>query len=57
VVIGRHDLLLAVLGDMAAAGVDERWCLGDLVAGEAVTAEPLGAARPLDLWRTPSSDN
>ena len=28
---GRHDRLLAVLGAMAAAGVDERWCLGDLV--------------------------
>ena len=33
---GRHDRLLAVLGAMAAAGVDERWCLGDLV----------GASRP-----------
>jgi predicted phosphodiesterase len=28
---GRHDRLLAVLGAMASAGVDERWCLGDLV--------------------------
>ena len=36
---GRHDRLLAVLGAMAAAGVDERWCLGDLVGGEPVTAE------------------
>ena len=34
---------------MAAAGVDERWCLGDLVGGEPVTAELLGAARQLDL--------
>ena len=24
---GRHDRLLAVLAAMAAAGVDERWCL------------------------------
>src|SRR2546423_13623747 len=46
---GRHDRLLAVLGAMAAAGVDERWCLGDLVGGEPVTAELLGAARQLDL--------
>src|SRR5438067_11096074 len=46
---GRHDRLLAVLGAMAAAGVDERWCLGDLVGGEPVTAELLGAARHLDL--------
>src|SRR3954453_9748165 len=34
---------------MAAAGVDERWCLGDLVGGEPATAELLGAARHLDL--------
>ena len=34
---------------MTAAGVDERWCLGDLVGGEPVTAELLGAARQLDL--------
>src|SRR4051794_4724041 len=34
---------------MAAAGVDERWCLGDLVGGEPVTAELLDAARQLDL--------
>ena len=34
---------------MAAAGVDERWCLGDLVGGEPATAELLGAARQLDL--------
>ena len=34
---------------MAAAGVDERWCLGDLVGGEPVTAELVGAARQLDL--------
>src|SRR6187431_1264340 len=46
---GRHDRLLAVLGAMAAAGADERWCLGDLVGGEPVTAELLGAARQLDL--------
>ena len=46
---GRHDRLLAVLDAMAAAGVDERWCLGDLVGGEPVTAELLGAARQLDL--------
>jgi len=46
---GRHDRLLAVLGAMAAAGVDERWCLGDLVGGEPATAELLGAARQLDL--------
>ena len=46
---GRHDRLLAVLGAMAAAGVDERWCLGDLVGGEPVTAELLGVARQLDL--------
>ena len=46
---GRHDRLLAVLSAMAAAGVDERWCLGDLVGGEPVTAELLGAARQLDL--------
>ena len=46
---GRHDRLLAVLGAMAAAGVDERWCLGDLVGGEPVTAELVGAARQLDL--------
>ena len=31
------------------AGVDERWCLGDLVGGEPPTAELLGAARQLDL--------
>ena len=31
---GRHDRLQAVLVAMAAAGVDERWCLGDLVGGE-----------------------
>src|SRR6476660_8118509 len=46
---GRHDRLLAVLDAMAAAGVDERWCLGDLAGGEPVTAELLGAARQLDL--------
>ncbi len=46
---GRHDRLLAVLGAMAAAGVDERWCLGDLVGGEPVTAELVGAACQLDL--------
>src|SRR5436189_6083439 len=46
---GRHDRLLAVLGAMAAAGVDERWCLGDLVGGEPVTPELVGAARQLDL--------
>src|SRR4029450_14051542 len=34
---------------MAAAGVDERWCLGDLAGGEPVTDELLGAARQLDL--------
>ena len=36
---GRHDRLLAVLGAMAAAGVNECWCLGDLVGVEPVTAE------------------
>lgn len=46
---GRHDRLLTVLGAMAAAGVDERWCLGDLVGGEPVTPELVGAARQLDL--------
>ena len=46
---GRHDRLLAVVGAMAAAGVDERWCLGDLAGGEPVTAELVGAARQLDL--------
>jgi predicted phosphodiesterase len=46
---GRHDQLLAVLGAMAAAGVDERWCLGDLVGREPATDELLGAARQLDL--------
>ena len=48
---GRHDRLLAVLGAMAAAGVDERWCLGDLIGGEPVTAELVGAGsstRPPD---------
>src|SRR5580765_8926621 len=34
---------------MAAAEVDERWCLGDLAGGEPVTAELLSAARQLDL--------
>jgi predicted phosphodiesterase len=34
---------------MAAAGVDERWCLGDLVGSEPVTPELVGAARQLDL--------
>src|SRR5918994_5737179 len=34
---------------MAEAGVDERWCLGDLVGVEPVAAELLGAARQLDL--------
>src|SRR4029079_10074626 len=46
---GRHDRLLAVVGSMAAAGVEERWGLGDLVGGEPATAELLGAARQLDL--------
>jgi predicted phosphodiesterase len=46
---GRHDRLLAVLRAMAAAGVDERWCLGDLVGSEPVTPELVGAARQLDL--------
>jgi predicted phosphodiesterase len=46
---GQHDRLLAVLGDMTAAGVDERWCLGDLVGDEPPTAELLDAARGLDL--------
>src|ERR1700738_5051882 len=41
---GRHDRLLAVLAAMAAAGVDERWCLGDLVGREPVTAELVGHA-------------
>src|SRR3954453_21599997 len=44
---GRHDRLLTVLGAMAAAGVDERWCLGDLVGREPVTPELVGAARQL----------
>jgi hypothetical protein len=34
---------------MAAAGVHERWCLGDLVGGDPVTPELLEAARQLDL--------
>ena len=46
---GRHDRLLAVLAAIAAAGVDERWCLGDLVGREPVTAELVGAASQLDL--------
>src|SRR3954453_17605751 len=46
---GRPDRLLAVLAAMAAAGVDERWCLGDLVGREPVTAELVGAATQLDL--------
>ena len=46
---GRHDRLLTVLGAMAAAGVDERWCLGDLVGSEPVTPELVDAARQLDL--------
>ncbi|HEY1293124.1 MAG TPA: metallophosphoesterase, partial [Chloroflexota bacterium] len=46
---GRHDRLLAVLAAMAAAGVDERWCPGDLVGREPVTAELVGAASQLDL--------
>ena len=62
---GRHDRLVAVLGAMAAAGVDERWCLGDLAGGEPVTAELVGASRQLDLliagnhdaWRKEFDDN
>ena len=46
---GDHGRLLTVLGAMAAAGVDERWCLGDLVGGEPPTSELLAAARQLDL--------
>ena len=46
---GRHDRLQAVLDAMTSSGVDERWCLGDLVGGEPATAELLGAARQLDL--------
>ena len=46
---GRHERLLTVLGAMAAAGVDERWCLGDLVGGEPVTPDLVDAARQLDL--------
>jgi predicted phosphodiesterase len=46
---GRHDRLLAVLGDMDEEGVDERWCLGDLAGGDPVTPELLEAARRLDL--------
>jgi len=46
---GHHDRLDAVLDDMAAAGVDERWCLGDLVGSERPTASLLEAARGLDL--------
>lgn len=46
---GWHDRLLAVLGAMAAAGVDERWCLGDLVGSEPITPELVDAARQLDL--------
>ena len=34
---------------MTVAGVDERWCLGDLVGDEPATPELLGAARRLDL--------
>ena len=34
---------------MATAGVDERWCLGDLVGTEPVTAELVAAVRQLDL--------
>ena len=46
---GRHDRLLTVLDAMATAGVDERWCLGDLVGSDPVTPELVGAARQLDL--------
>ena len=46
---GRHDRLLAVLDAMAAAGVDERWCLGDLVGAGPVTAELVDSVRHLDL--------
>jgi predicted phosphodiesterase len=38
-----------VLDAMAAAGVDERWCLGDLAGPEPVTTELVDAARQLDL--------
>ena len=53
---GRHDRLLTVLGAMAAAGIDERWCLGDLLASEPVTPELLGAAHQLDLLIAGSHD-
>ena len=46
---GRHDRLLIVLGTIAAARVDERWRLGDLVGREPVRSELVGAARQLDL--------
>src|SRR5690349_22289110 len=46
---GRHDRLLAVLSAMAAAGVDERWCLGDLAGAEPVSAGLVAAARQLAL--------
>ena len=46
---GRHDRLLTVLGATAAAGVDERWCLGDMVGNEPVTPELVDAARQFDL--------
>ena len=46
---GRHERLLGVLDAMAAAGVDERWCLGDLAGHEPVTPELVTAARQLDL--------
>jgi predicted phosphodiesterase len=46
---GRHGRLSAVLGAMAAAGVGERWCLGDLAGGGPVAPELVDAARELDV--------
>jgi predicted phosphodiesterase len=47
---GRHVRLSAVLGAMADAGVDERWCLGDLAGGgEPVSAELVDAALEFDV--------
>jgi predicted phosphodiesterase len=46
---GQHERLASVLDAMAAAAVDERWCLGDLAGHEPVTPELLDAARRLDL--------
>ena len=45
---GRHDRLLACSAPWRQPG-SRTWCLGDLVGGEPVTAELVGAARQLDL--------